>query len=167
LCRSHLLWHNVFQITLRMGKVRSIKFLGYFLFLSLLITACNQGRQLPLIESQSQQQDVGPFSILPEFQDEYATSEEGIAALESRILDLNKSIEEIESVIENQTAIELKEFWLALDQKRIGLNVEIDRFNNALEEGAELEARETRARINFFLAEIEDDLKNIQRLFME
>ncbi|MBA3899638.1 MAG: hypothetical protein H0X62_05415 [Bacteroidetes bacterium] len=134
------------------------------MFFGIFFVGCEPGNQLQQYEENQQMQEEGPFSFIPGFLGDYATSEEGIADLDNRIMNLNQDIQKIEKTIDEQAATELQEAWMALDRNRVVLNTEIERFNIALEEGAELEAIEIRARINVLLAELEDDVENFQRL---
>jgi chromosome segregation ATPase len=140
-----------------------------FWILSLLFTvACRQPREMGRTQDRSPGEPRAQQERLPETQGDYAISEEAVAALDARIMELNQQLMDIHEEItgtDRQVEESVRESWDRIEEKRMQVNENIDRYNTAVEEERTEEASATRKDINRLLAEIEKDISVIRDVF--
>ncbi|HET6244475.1 MAG: hypothetical protein H0V01_10980 [Bacteroidetes bacterium] len=90
---------------------------------------------------------------------------EGAAALDSRIQNLNQNFTNVEKEVMSSDKVSeegFREEWRKVEVKRHELNRSIELYNQAIEKDASLEAAELRTDINRMITELERDLISVR-----
>jgi hypothetical protein len=104
---------------------------------------------------------IGGGEDTPATREDYALSEEGVEALDSRIGELNQELiilEEELKLSEGPLDEKVRLSWENIEEKREEVNNNIDKYNSAVQREDATEATEVRNEINKLLGQIEEEV---------
>jgi chromosome segregation ATPase len=98
----------------------------------------------------------------------YETREQTVEQLDTRIRDLNEDFASVEQDLRSNGRVaetDVRDSWQSLESRREALNTNIDRYNAAVMQDAELEAARIRSEIERQVDELESGLENFRDEF--